>query len=81
MDTHHATNYDHNRLRMHLVFGGFIVGLASGMISVLYRFTLGKLDDARMLLYASVTPPASPLCSGCFSPWLWPCTFCLIGRP
>ena len=50
MDTHHATNYDHNRLRMHLVFGGFIVGLASGMISVLYRFTLGKLDDARMLL-------------------------------
>ena len=56
MDTHHAQHYDRNRLRMHLVFGGFFVGLASGMISVLYRFTLGKLDDLRNLLYANITP-------------------------
>lgn len=66
MDTHHATNYDHNRLRMHLVFGGFVVGLASGMISVLYRFTLGKLDDARMLLYANITPGRIALMLGLF---------------
>lgn len=66
MDTHHVTNYNHNRLRMRLVFGGFLVGLASGMISVLYRFTLGKLDDARMLLYANISPSRVVLMLGLF---------------
>ena len=56
MDTHHANNYNRNRLRVHLVFGGFLTGLASGMISVMYRFTLGKLDDLRNLLYVNINP-------------------------
>ncbi|MDY3118216.1 MAG: ClC family H(+)/Cl(-) exchange transporter [Peptoniphilus sp.] len=61
MDTHHATNYDRRRLRTRLLLGGFVLGLASGMLSVLYRFTLSKLDDLRNLLFTHMTPGRVPL--------------------
>ncbi|MDD7362880.1 MAG: ClC family H(+)/Cl(-) exchange transporter [Peptoniphilus sp.] len=61
MDTHDSANYSLRKLRIDLVFGGAVVGLASGLISVLYRYTLGRLDDLRNILYGSVTLPRALL--------------------
>lgn len=55
MDTHQLSSYQTGRFRIHLVFGGAFVGLASGMISVLYRYTLGRLDTVRNLMYSHMT--------------------------
>ena len=55
MDTHQLSSYQTGRFRIHLVFGGAFVGLASGMISVLYRYTLGRLDTVRNLMYSHIT--------------------------
>ena len=55
MDTHQLSSYQTGRFRIHLVFGGAFVGLASGMISVLYRDTLGRLDTVRTLMYSHMT--------------------------
>lgn len=55
MDIHQSSSYRSGRFRIHLVFGGAFVGLASGLISVLYRYTLGKLDTVRNLMYSQVS--------------------------
>ena len=49
MDIHQSSAYRSGRFRIHLVFGGAFVGLASGLISVLYRYTLGKLDTLSLI--------------------------------
>ncbi|MDO5301105.1 MAG: ClC family H(+)/Cl(-) exchange transporter [Tissierellia bacterium] len=56
MDIHDKRSYDLGRNKIELIAYGAVIGLTAGLVSVLYRYVLHKMDVIRDLAFASMTP-------------------------